>query len=102
MSNHNREESSWQSPLTRRRSGPKWQESYAPNRSVKRRWLGIVIALVLGSFAAVSLLMLEPPDPLPASVPAKEFSAERAFSHVEQVAEQPHPVGSPANAEVRD
>ena len=102
MSNHNPEESSLQSPLTRRRSGPKRRESYAPKWTAKRRWLGIVIALVLGSFAAVSLLMLEPPDPLPASAPANEYSAERAFSHVEQIAERQHPVGSAANAEVRD
>ena len=102
MSNHNPEESSLQSPLTRRRSGPKRRESYAPKWTAKRRWLGIVIALVLGSFAAVSLLMLEPPDPLPASAPASEFSAERAFSHVEQIAKRPHPVGSAANAEVRN
>jgi acetylornithine deacetylase/succinyl-diaminopimelate desuccinylase-like protein len=61
-----------------------------------------VVALVLGSFAAVSLLALEPPDPLPTSAPANEFSAERAFSHVEQVGERPHPVGSAANAEVRN
>src|ERR671911_210782 len=102
MSNHNPEESSLQSPLTRRRSGPKRRASYAPKWTAKRRWLGIVIALVLGSFAAVSLLMLEPPDPLPASAPASEFSAERAFSHVEQIAKRPHPVGSAANAEVRN
>jgi hypothetical protein len=57
---------------------------------------------VLGAFAAVSLLALRPPDPLPASAPANKFSAERAFSHVEQVGEQPHPVGSAANAEVRN
>jgi hypothetical protein len=61
-----------------------------------------VVALVLGALAAVSLLALEPPDPQPASARASEFSAERALSHVQQIAERPHPVGSPANAEVRD
>jgi hypothetical protein len=74
---------------------PKWTAK-------RRRLLGVGIALVLGAFAAVSLLMLEPLEPLPASGPASEFSAERAFSHVEQVGERPHPVGSKANAEVRD
>src|SRR5215218_1109623 len=103
MSNHNPEESSLQSPLTRRRSGLKRRASYTPKWTAKRRrLLGIVIALVLGAFAAVSLLTLEPPEPRPASAPANEFSAERAFSHVEQVGERPHPVGSEANAEVRD
>jgi hypothetical protein len=96
-------ENSPRSPLTRRRSRPKQRARYAPNRPAKhRRLLGVVGALVLGALAAVSLLALEPPDPLPASAPANEFSAERAFSHVEQVGERPHPVGSEANAEVRD
>src|SRR5215204_2073352 len=45
-----------------------------PKGAVKHRWIGVVVALVLGALAAVSLLMLE----------------------------RPHPVGSPANAEVRD
>src|SRR5918996_2703520 len=73
-----------------------------PKGVAKHRWFGVVVALVLGALAAVSLLALEPPDPRPASAPANEFSAERAFSHVEQIAERPHPVGSAANAEVRD
>src|SRR5215211_235749 len=73
-----------------------------PKGASKHRWIGVVVALVLGALAAVSLLALEPPDPLSASAPANEFSAERAFSHVEQIAERPHPVGSAANAEVRD
>src|SRR5215211_1636429 len=73
-----------------------------PKGVAKHRWIGVVVALVLGALAAVSLLALEPPDPLPTSTPASEFSAERAFSHVEQIAERPHPVGSAANAEVRD
>src|SRR5215208_1192958 len=73
-----------------------------PKGAAKHRWIGVVVALVLGAFAAISLLALEPPEPLPGSAQASEFSAERAFSHVEQVAERPHPVGSTANAEVRD
>src|SRR5215211_2915222 len=101
--NPSHSENSPQAPLPRRRSGPKRRAGYAPNRPAKhRRLLGVVVALMLGAFAAVSLLALEPPEPLPASTPANEFSAERAFSDVEQIAERPHPVGSEANAEVRD
>src|SRR5918998_5665929 len=74
----------------------------ATRGAAKHRWIGVVVALVLGALAAISLLALEPPDPLPASAQASEFSAERALSHVQQIAERPHPVGSPANAEVRD
>src|SRR5215204_456808 len=100
---YNPDESSLRKPLIWRRFKPKRRANYAPNRPAKRRrLLGVVVALVLGAFAAVSLLALEPLDPLPASAPASEFSAERAFSHVEQIAKRPHPVGSAANAEVRD
>src|SRR5919112_1946883 len=96
-------ENSPRAPLTRRRAGPKRRASYPPNRPAGRSSpLGVVVTFVLGAFAAVSLLALEPPEPLPASTPANEFSAERAFSDVEQIAERPHPVGSAANAEVRD
>src|SRR5919106_4285201 len=73
-----------------------------PKGAAKHRWIGVVVTLVLGAFAAISLLMLKPYEPLPASARASEFSAERALSHVQQIAERPHPVGSPANAEVRD
>jgi hypothetical protein len=90
------------SPSIWRRSRPKRRASHAPQLTAQRRWPGIVLALVLGAVAAVSLLMLEPLDPRPASAPANEFSAERAFSHVERIAERPHPVGSAANAEVRN
>jgi hypothetical protein len=38
-----------------------------------------------------------PPSPLPADAPATEFSAHRAFVHVEAMAKEPHPVGSRAN-----
>jgi uncharacterized membrane protein len=101
--NPSRSENSPRSPLTRRRSGPKRRATYAPEWAAKRRrLLGVAVALVLGAFVAVSLLVLEPLEPTPASAPANEFSAERAFSHVEQIAERPHPVGSAANAEVRD
>jgi len=44
----------------------------------------------------------EPPDPVPASAPPTEFSAERAFAHVREIAQRPHPTGSADNARVRD
>jgi hypothetical protein len=42
------------------------------------------------------------PAPVAASAPATAFSAERAFTVVEAIAARPHPIGSPANAAVRD
>ena len=65
------------------------------------RWLGVVVALMLSMLVAVVLLTLEPLEPLPASAPTDEFSAERAFFHVDRIAQRPHPVGSEANTEVR-
>lgn len=42
------------------------------------------------------------PDPAPASAPLTEFSSERALEHVRVIAKEPHPMGSPENAAVRD
>src|SRR5215207_3436057 len=75
---------------------------YSPIRLAKQRWPGVVVVLVLAALVAVVLLTLEPLEPLPADAPADEFSAERAFPHVQRIAERPHPVGSAANADVRD
>lgn len=61
-----------------------------------------MVVLVLSMLVAVVLLTLQPLEPLPASGPADEFSAERAFSHVDRIAQRPHPVGSAANTEVRE
>jgi hypothetical protein len=43
----------------------------------------------------------EPPAPLPANAPATAFSAQRAFGYVQQIARQPHAMGTPAHAQVR-
>jgi len=48
------------------------------------------------------ILLGGPPPPAPASAPATEFSAERAMTHVEQIARRPHPLGSPDHTRVRD
>lgn len=41
------------------------------------------------------------PDPLPATAPPTEFSAERALAHNRIIAERPHPTGSEQHARVR-
>jgi acetylornithine deacetylase/succinyl-diaminopimelate desuccinylase-like protein len=43
----------------------------------------------------------QPPDSLPASAPLAEFSAERAFRHVEALAREPRPVGTAAHERAR-
>ncbi len=67
-----------------------------------RRPLAALAALVaLLAVGAGTLLDLRPPAPRPADAPAGEFSAGRAYGHVQAVAGRPHVAGSPANDEVR-
>src|SRR5688500_12599389 len=61
----------------------------------------LVVALLLG-LTAWSVAALQPPDPLPLTAPAQEFSAARAFEHVQGVAGEIHVAGSPANDRVVD
>ncbi len=53
------------------------------------------------SLGCLALLKLRPPEPVAATAPANEFSAERALAHVRALANTPHPVGSDANGAVR-
>lgn len=45
---------------------------------------------------------LKAPEVTPASAPATMFSAERARQHLPAIASAPHPIGSPAQRQVRD
>ncbi len=68
-------------------------------RTVLFRWVPLV-GLVL--FAGLVLALMRPPRPEPATAPAGDFAAHRALRDVAVIANQPHPMGSPANAHVRD
>lgn len=60
---------------------------------------------LLASLAAALLLALlarHLPAPLPADAPAQQFSAVRAMQQVARIAAEPHPIGSPALARVRE
>ncbi len=48
------------------------------------------------------MLALLPPASRPADAPADVFSGDRAFAHVERIADGPHVAGSAANAAVRE
>ncbi|RZK49847.1 MAG: M28 family peptidase, partial [Hymenobacter sp.] len=63
------------------------------------RWLPL---LGLALFAGLVVFLVRPPRPVAATAPATEFSASRALAHMAVVARQPHPLGSPAQAAVRD
>jgi hypothetical protein len=61
-----------------------------------------VVALVaLAALTWLSLWSVTPPAPRGADIPADEFSAARAFGHVERLAAGVHAAGSPAADSVR-
>ena len=59
---------------------------------------GIVLFLFLLGVAALSILLIRPPAPLPASAPADQYSAARALPHIQALAARPRPIGTPAHA----
>ncbi|TQN32574.1 peptidase M28-like protein [Haloactinospora alba] len=66
------------------------------------RWLsraGLAAVLLVAGLSASSTA---PPEPRGADAAPEEFSAERAMGHIEEIAQGPRPVGSPAHAETRD
>ncbi|KZS46430.1 peptidase M28 [Paenibacillus glucanolyticus] len=64
-------------------------------------WLPLTTILAVILVISLMLWFEKPPQARSADTPATEFSAERAMVHVEQIAQQPHPLGSSAHAEVR-
>lgn len=66
--------------------------------------MGRTIALIACLAAAFLLGWAQErtPAPRPLDAPATAFSAARAMADVEVIAKAPHPIGSPANAAVRD
>jgi hypothetical protein len=62
----------------------------------------IILAASAAGVAAGGTLHGAVPKPVPASALGADFSSARALEHVRIVASQPHPMGSLANAAVRD
>lgn len=63
--------------------------------------LGIVTLGFAAGLGLLSILSLVPPD-INSSGPPTEFSSARARDHLNAIAVKPHPIGSPAHAEVRN
>ncbi len=63
---------------------------------------GFLLLLVLVLVGIPSVTVLFPSRVTPAGAPLDVFSAERALVHLPVIAREPHPVGSPAQARVRD
>lgn len=60
----------------------------------------LVILLVLLYFVARS--HHKPPSPLSGEAPVTQYSAERAYEHIQKIAPQPHPAGSDEANKARD
>ena len=86
------------SPVNRRQE----KVSSAATVTIAALTLLITLAAAAAGVAAGGTLYGAVPDPVPASAPATDFSSARALEHMRMVARQPHPMGSPANAAVRD
>lgn len=63
--------------------------------------VGLLMLAALAILGTVSVLAVSPTAPRAADAPADEFSAERAFGHVQRIGRQEHPAGSAAAADVR-
>ncbi len=64
--------------------------------------LKLAVWLVLGTAALIAINEYRTPAPLDANAAAGQFSAERAVSHLQQIAAAPHFVGTDQNHHVRD
>ncbi|WP_327701920.1 M20/M25/M40 family metallo-hydrolase [Streptomyces decoyicus] len=76
----------------------------AASPAVRRRLPGLLLLAVVALIAVTATVTgtVSLPDPLPADASAKEFSAARAYGHVEEIARAPHPIGSASHDRVRD
>jgi hypothetical protein len=71
----------------------------ASSRAAFTAVLALAALLAVGG---LSLLSLVPPRPVPASASKAVFSAERAWDHLEVIAAEPRPQGSPAADAARE
>src|ERR671916_2214543 len=72
-------------------------------RSRRRALIAIGALVLLAVLVAGAKSAERPPSPVPASAPETEFSAGRAWRHLERiVGDEPTPIGSAGGDEVRD
>ncbi|MFI5911485.1 M28 family peptidase [Dactylosporangium sp. NPDC051541] len=68
----------------------------------RRPLVAAVVLVVLALVALLGIADVQPPAPRPATIAAGEFSAARAFTHVERLGQEVHVTGSPAADRVRE
>jgi hypothetical protein len=86
------------SPVNRRQE----KVSSAATVTIAVLTLLITVAAAAAGVSAGGTLYGAVPAPVPASAAATDYSSARALKHVQIIAREPHPMGSPANAGVRD
>ncbi|CAN5317959.1 M28 family metallopeptidase [soil metagenome] len=64
------------------------------------RIISLILCLIVGGTIAVA--QARPPAPVGADAPKTAYSAGRAMADIRVIAARPHPIGSAANAAVRD
>ncbi|GAB4211223.1 MAG: M20/M25/M40 family metallo-hydrolase [Roseiflexaceae bacterium] len=64
--------------------------------------VSLIILLALLGAIWLPLALLRAPAVAPEPQSPEAFSTQRALLHVQEIAQQPHPIGSPENARVRD
>lgn len=77
-------------------------DGQTPQEHALSEWPGrVVIAVVSLGALLLGLMPLRTPQPVSTLAPDDYFAAEKAMRHVQAIAKEPHPIGSPAQAEVR-
>ena len=79
--------------------GTRSPEKVAPGTHVYVAW-GVFILCIL--LAALSIYKERPPNSVPASAIATDFSSGRALRHVETISRNAHPIGSVEHARVSE
>ncbi len=69
---------------------------------VPKTMRSLLALAAVAAVAALSVWSVMPPSPRGSDAPATEFSAARAFEHVQRVGETTHVTGSKANDDVRE
>jgi len=71
-----------------------------PSSSGRSRYAALAVLALAVAAAWWALRLSGPPEVLPATAPAGEFSADRAFDVVDRLARRPRPLGAAAHGEV--
>jgi len=74
----------------------------ALTRPARRGWAALVAVLVLAALGTLALQGVRAPAARPADAPASQFSAGRAFTHVQAIGARTHVAGSAANDAARE